>query len=190
MEQHELLLYVVACFEKLRIPYLITGSMASMAYGEPRFTNAIDIVADIKSNQVKAIKSSFPDNEFYLEADSIREALYRQQQFNIIHPASGLKIDVIISKHDEFDQSRFQRIKRLDVSENKSASFAAPEDVIIKKLLYYKEGGSEKHLRDITSILKISSSLIDQGYISSWVAKFKVEKIWEAVLKKISFNKQ
>ena len=43
MEQHELLLYVVECLEKLKIRYLITGSIASMAYGEPRLTNDIDI---------------------------------------------------------------------------------------------------------------------------------------------------
>jgi len=56
MEQHELLLYLVECLEKLRIPYLITGSIASMAYGEPRFTNDIDIVADIALNQADAVR--------------------------------------------------------------------------------------------------------------------------------------
>ena len=58
MEQHELLLHVVNSFEQLNIPYLITGSIGSIAYGEPRFTNDIDIVADIKKEQVDPLKKN------------------------------------------------------------------------------------------------------------------------------------
>jgi len=185
MEQHELLLHTVKCFEKLKIPYLITGAVASIAYGEPRFTNDIDIVADINLGQVEALKSCFPEKEFYLEADSIKNAIDQQHQFNIIHPSSGLIVDVIISKGDSFDQSRFSRIKKLDVSEKHSANFAAPEDVIIKKLEYFKKGGSDRHLRDIASMLKISADIIDRTYILSWAEKFGVMEIWEAIQKKL-----
>ena len=185
MEQHELLLYAVRCFEKLKIPYLITGAVASIAYGEPRFTNDIDIVADIKLAHIEAFKSCFPEDEFYLEADSIKKAIDRRHQFNIIHPSSGLKVDVFISKRDGFDQSRFKRIKKLRVSEKDLANFAAPEDIIIKKLEYFKKGGSERHLRDIASMLKISADIIDRTYISSWAEKFGVMEIWEAIQKKL-----
>jgi hypothetical protein len=185
MEQHELLLWVVRCFEELKIPYLITGAIASIAYGEPRFTNDIDIVADLNLSQAAALRSFFPEDEFYMESDTVRKAIESQHQFNIIHPSSGLKVDVIISKKDDFDRSRFKRIKRLNVSEKESANFAAPEDVIIKKLEYFKKGGSERHLRDITSMLKISADMIDRAYISSWAKKLDLTKIWETVLKKL-----
>lgn len=185
MEQHELLLHVVNCYEQLKIPYLITGSIASIAYGEPRFTNDIDIVADIKTEQIDPLKKYFPDKDFYLEKESIKKAIVFRGQFNIIHPASGLKIDVIISRQDSFDKSRFSRSKRLQISENESADFAAPEDVILKKLEYFKQGGSEKHLRDIASMLKISDELIDQNYILFWAEKLAVKDIWENLLNKI-----
>jgi len=113
MEQHELLLFVVGCFEKLKIPYLVTGAIASIAYGEPRFTNDIDVVVDMSSTHVEAFKSYFPENEFYLDSDSMKKAIDRRHQFNIIHPGSGLKVDVIISKRDDFERSRFSRIKKL-----------------------------------------------------------------------------
>lgn len=184
MEQHELLMFVVECLEKLNIPYLVTGAIASIAYGEPRFTNDIDVVVDMRMDHVDAFKSFFPENEFYLDTDSMREAINRRHQFNIIHPASGLKVDIIISKQDEFDQSRFARIKKLNVSESKSAFFASPEDVIIKKLEYFKQGQSEKHLRDIASMLKISSQLIDRAYVSSWAKRLTVIKIWEEIQKR------
>jgi hypothetical protein len=184
MEQHELLLFLVDCFEKVRIPYLVTGAIASIAYGEPRLTNDIDVVVDMSLVHIDVFKSCFPENEFYLDVDSMREAINRCSQFNIIHPESGLKVDVIITKKDDFDQSRFARIKKLNVSETRSADFASPEDVIIKKLEYFKKGRSEKHLRDIASMLKISSELIDRAYISSWAKRLTVDEIWEELQKK------
>lgn len=185
MEQHELLLFLVECLEKLKIPYLITGSIASMAYGEPRFTNDIDIVADIKQSNVDKFKSCFPENEFYLEVDSIKKALENLNQFNIIHPSSGLKVDVIVSKNDDFDKTRFSRIKKLNISESKTANFASPEDVIIKKMEFFQMGGSDKHLRDIASILKISSQEIDRAYISVWAVKLDLMKTWKSIQIKI-----
>ena len=185
MEQHELLLFVVEIFEKLRIPYFLTGAIASIAYGEPRFTNDIDVVVDMKLAHIDVFKSYFPEDEFYLDLDSMREAINRHYQFNIIHPASGLKVDVFMTKEDDFDRSRFTRIKKLYLSETDSANFASPEDVIIKKLEYFKQGRSEKHLRDITSMLKISPELIDCAYITSWAKRLTVNEIWEELQKRI-----
>lgn len=185
MEQHELLLFVVGCFEKLKIPYLVTGGIASIAYGEPRFTNDIDVVVDMSLNHVDEFKAFFPEDEFYLDVDSMKEAINRSHQFNIIHPGSGLKVDVILSRKDDFDQRRFSRIKKLNVSETKSVDFASPEDVILKKLEFFKEGRSEKHLRDIVSMLKISSELIDLAYISAWAERLSVSELWQEVQKNI-----
>ncbi|MDD5132808.1 MAG: hypothetical protein PHH44_09140 [bacterium] len=180
----ELLQKVVAVFEQLKIPYLVTGSVAAMAYGEPRFTNDIDIVAAIREAHVPVLIDSFPKNEFYIDPDMIKEAIRKKHQFNIIHPASGLKVDVIIRHDTPFDKSRFQRVRRLKPAESFQANFAAPEDVIIKKMEYYKAGGSEKHLRDITAILKITGENIDREYISQWADSLGLTKIWVAVKKR------
>lgn len=183
MEQSELLKYAVDKIETLRIPYFITGSIASIAYGEPRLTNDIDIIIDIKESDVKAFKGLFPETDFYITEEDIREAIYNRRQFNILHPSSGLKIDIIIGKHDLFDEGRFKRIRRIEIAENTTANFSSPEDVIIKKMEFYKEGGSEKHLRDITGILKISGDILDTGYINKWVNKLELNDIWESVTK-------
>ncbi len=94
MEPYDLLKYMITAFEKLKIRYFITGSIASMFYGEPRFTNDIDVVADIREEHISGLLRLFPEKEFYLSDDSIRDAIKNQYQFNIIHPSSGLKIDV------------------------------------------------------------------------------------------------
>lgn len=65
MELYELLERVVQTLERLRIPYLVTGSVASMAYGEPRLTNDIDVVAGIRAEHVAGLLASFPAEEFW-----------------------------------------------------------------------------------------------------------------------------
>jgi hypothetical protein len=186
MEQSELLRYLVRCLEKLDIPYFITGAVASIAYGEPRLTNDIDIVAEIDERQITKLKECFPEDEYYLDPDAILEAIKQRHQFNIIHPASGLKADVMISKSDAFDESRFARIKRMRPLEDTEANFASPEDVIIKKMEYYKEGSSEKHIRDIMGILKISGEIIDLVYISLWAKRLNLEDIWKPIQERLT----
>lgn len=172
---------VAEVFERNQIQYLETGAIASVAYGEPRLTNDIDIVAAIRKEDISGFLKAFPSGEFYVSEEAIKDAIRHQGQFNIIHPSSGLRVDVIIKKDTEFDHSRFNRIRRIQPAETYQANFASPEDVIIKKMEYYKEGGSEKHLRDITGILKVSGEEIDRTYIDQWARRLDLNEIWEAI---------
>jgi 3',5'-cyclic AMP phosphodiesterase CpdA len=181
----ELLQKIVSVLERLGIPYLVTGSVAAMAFGEPRLTNDIDIVAAIDEEHVRDFLVSFPPDEFYVSEEAVRKAIFRREQFNIIHPESGIKIDVIIKQDTPFDESRFKRSHRLYPAESYQANFAAPEDVIIKKMEYYKAGGSEKHLRDIAGILKISAEIVDWDYITKWAERLDLTEVWDTLLEKI-----
>ena len=186
MGPYELLEKVVAVLERLQIRYLVTGSVASMAYGEPRLTNDIDVVAAVTEQHVAPLLAAFPPEEFYVSEEGIRKALAYQTQFSIIHPASWLKVDVIIRKDVPFDESRFKRGRRIHPAKSYGAEFASPEDVIIKKMEYYREGGSEKHVRDITGILKVSAGEIDQEYIVKWAQRLGLEPIWTAIQQRLS----
>ena len=190
MGPYELLEIVVHILNRLGIPYLVTGSVAAMAYGEPRLTNDIDIVADVEYEHVEGLLKSFPPEQFYISEESIREAIRFQKQFNIIHPTSGLKIDVIIREKTPFNDSRFSRIRRIKAGENYEANFAAPEDIIIMKMKFFKQGGSEKHLRDISGIMKISGAEIDMAYINSWAQRLNLSEIWDLLLKKLNNSEQ
>jgi hypothetical protein len=181
----ELLQKVVEAFEHLQIQYLVTGAIASVAYGEPRLTNDIDIVAAMREEHISGLLEVFPSHEFYVSEATVTGAIQHQGQFNIIHPSSGLKVDVIISTDSEFDRSRFSRIRRIQPDESYQANFASPEDVIIKKMEYYKEGGSEKHLRDITGIMKVSGKEIDFAYIDHWARRLDLIEIWDAVKRRL-----
>src|SRR6476620_9827495 len=93
MEQSELLRYVVTALERQGLRYLVTGSVATIFFGEPRFTNDIDIVLILPREQIAGFCRSFPFPEFYLSEEAVHQAVEHHGQFNIIHPVSGLKID-------------------------------------------------------------------------------------------------
>ena len=185
MEPSELLEQAVRILDNLGIPYLITGSMAAMVYGEPRLTNDIDIVADIKEDHIPRLLASFPSEQFYISGDAIRAAIRHQKQFNIIDSSAGLKIGVVIRQNTPFNEGRFKRIRRIKTGDAAEANFASPEDIIIMKMRYYKEGQSEKHLRDISAMMKISRSEIDPSYLEYWAKELGLLEIWNSILNKL-----
>jgi hypothetical protein len=181
MEQSELLKYLCARLDALGIPYLLTGSMATIVYGEPRFTQDIDVVVAMTAAQVPAFCAAFPAPDFYCSQDAAQQAVRQRFQFNILQPAFGLKVDVIVATDSEFDRSRLARGIRLLAGEDFEATFASPEDVIVKKLQYFHEGGSEKHLRDIVGVLKVQADCIDRGYLADWIARLGLEAEWQLI---------
>ncbi len=185
MEPSDLLHYFAGVLDRLGVPYFVTGSMATIAYGEPRFTNDLDVVVDLKMAQADAFCKAFPAPGYYLSRESVVDAIRQQFQFNILHLDSGLKIDVFIPSNNEFERSRMSRCVRVPDSGDSSAWFASREDVILKKLVYYQEGGSEKHLRDIVGVMKISDDRIDRAYILEWANRLGVSEIWQEVARRL-----
>lgn len=94
-------------------------------------------------------------------------------------------MDVTVRKETPFDRSRFARARRLRPAETYQAAFASAEDVIIKKMEYYREGGSEKHLRDITGMLRISGAEIDDTYIAEWADRLGLRPIWDMIQQRL-----
>ena len=184
MEPDELLRDVCDVCERLGLTYFVTGSTATISYGEPRFTNDIDIVIDLPAAKIPDFCQGFPADEFYISQPMIEQAVRQKLQFNVIHPASGLKIDFIMLSDSPFDQSRRARRRELSVLADRSVWFASPEDVILKKMVYYHEGGSDKHLRDIAGVLRIQGNLLDRDYIQHWTEQFGVNDIWQAIVAK------
>lgn len=185
MEQSDLLRYVTGLLEKLGLRYFVTGSVAAMFFGEPRFTNDIDIVVDLKPERIQEFCSEFPQTDFYVSEEAVRRAVKQHSQFNILHPASGLKVDIMIPSASPFNSVRFLRATRIKPEPDYDAVFSSPEDIILKKMEYYREGGSDKHLRDIAGILKISADLIDHTYIADWADRLELSEIWDDVLRRV-----
>jgi hypothetical protein len=109
MDPGELLARVAEVLASNSIPYFVTGSTATIAYGEPRFTNDIDIVVRLRASDQEALVSAFDSGEFYLAPESIGRAIRRRSSFNLIHPSSGLKVYFMVADDTEFNESRFRR---------------------------------------------------------------------------------
>jgi len=178
MEPSELLAILAARLGALGIEYFTTGSMASMLYGEPRFTNDVDVVIRIAPADVSRLCAAFPDDEFYVSVEAAAKAAAAFSQFNVIHPASGLKIDFMVAAPSDFNRSRFERARSIEIAPGVAVQFASPEDVILRKLEYYREGGSDKHLRDIRGILRLADQSIDMAYINHWAQRLRVAEEW------------
>jgi hypothetical protein len=188
MEQLDLLRYVAAVTEDMGLRYFVTGSTATIFYGEPRFTNDIDVVIELSEQRIVDFCRRFPQDAFYISEAAAHEAVLNKSQFNIIHPASGLKVDVIVPKPSPFNESRFARVRRLHAADDFDACFASPEDAIIKKMEYYRQGGSEKHIRDITGVLKISQGQIDMAYVTQWAQQMGLGDLWSAIQERSNRN--
>lgn len=186
MDQAELLAHVLRTLERLKIAYMLVGSVASGAYGEPRMTQDIDIVISVSAAQAARLCAAFPADEFYVSRDAAMAALAQGSQFNVIHPTSGNKIDFIIARNDAWGREQMRRRQRVRILPQQEGFAARAEDLILSKMLYYKEGGSEKHLRDIAGILKISPDEVDRDYVAGWAAQLDVVEIWQAVLKRVA----
>jgi hypothetical protein len=185
VEQAQLLKQTVELLERMGIAYMVVGSFASMAYGEPRLTQDIDIVIEPTPSELDQLCKAFDPDQFYVSREAAFDALRHRSQFNVIHPASGNKIDFMIAHTDQWGQEQLAHRRRIQISPGQDGIAASPEDVILSKMLYYQEGGSEKHLRDITGILKVSGDEVDRTYITKWAAELGVSDVWEAILKRL-----
>ncbi|MDZ4847674.1 MAG: hypothetical protein SGI77_00125 [Pirellulaceae bacterium] len=186
LEPFELMQMVAVFFETHAIPYRVVGSLASMAFGEPRFTNDIDIAAELTMNHLPDLCRAFPAPDYYLSEPAARDAIRLKSQFNIIHPASGLKVDIFIPQDSEFARMESTRARRITSDGEYSAWFGSPEDIILNKLVYFREGGSEKHLRDIAGMMKLLQEKLDRDYIGAWSGKLGVSSEWQLAVNRLA----
>ena len=185
MDQSDLMNFLLDVLETQQLPYAIGGSHAGMAFGVARFTHDIDVVVGLTPGSLAAFCAAFPESEYYVSDAGARAAAAKGGTFNIIHPDSGLKIDVFVPE-TEFERLQLARAVRVPTSASRQASFVTPEDLIIKKMEYYREGGSDKHLRDITGVLKAMGDRIDQAYVSEWADRLGLTEIWSALLQRVA----
>lgn len=167
--------------QELGLRYFVTGSMASTSWGEPRFTQDVDIVVELPVAKAAAFCAAFPQPDWYADGLSARDAARTQGQFNIILVNEAVKADIMIPSKTPFDLSRLSRCVPIEMRDGCRVMFATPEDVILKKLDYFQQGGSEKHLRDIAGILKVLGPKIDLPYIERWAVETRVEAEWKLV---------
>lgn len=189
MKPSEIIRFVVEALERLEIPYFITGSVASISYGEFRSTADVDIVAKVELAHVRRLCELLANDEFYLSPEAVREAVTHRGQFNIIDAASGFKADIMIPGNSPRDEIRFQRaVEFQPMDQFRSFWYSSPEDIILSKLEFYREGQSDKHIRDIAGIIKRQRDRLDRGYIEEWAERLELADLWRSALRRSEGN--
>jgi len=167
--------------DKLGLNYFITGSVASIAYGEPRMTHDIDLVLEMPENEVHRFMAAFPEEAYYVPPEAtIRLEVRRDQRghFNLVHHKSGYKADVYLMGKHPLHRWAMNHRREIIFKPHGRLWLAPPEYVIIRKLEFFRESGSEKHLRDIQGMLKISKADIDESVLGQWLAQLGLEAEW------------
>ncbi len=180
MPENNLFFIFLERIEKSGIEYFIGGSVASIVYGEPRLTHDIDLIMHIHKSEVKKILLNFPDDQFYLppEESMISEiSLGEKGHFNIIHNSTGFKADIYFVGNDLLHKWALEN-KRIIKFMEMNLPIAPPEYIIIKKLIFYNEGKSIKHIDDIRGILRESSELINYETLTTFLTKYNVSKTY------------
>ena len=146
------------------LAYMITGSVAGMIYGEPRITHAIDLILRMNFEDVDKLLEAFPNEDFYAPpAESLRVEVRRRIRghFNLIHHQTGFKADIYLEGRDPLHLWAMGQRRSFEL-DGHVVWFAPPEYVIIRKLEFHQEGGSEKHLTDIAAMLAVTDVEKDQ----------------------------
>ncbi len=160
------------------VKYMVTGAVANIVYGEPRLTHDIDLVLEIEDEDAERIASSFPLDQFYcppIEVIVIESKRRMRGHFNIIHHKTGFKADIYIAGDDPLHAWALQNKRRISI-EGKNLWIAPIEYVILRKLEYYREGGSEKHLQDIAGMIATSGGQIDWPFLIEKIKQYKLQK--------------
>ena len=181
----EVALRVIEALEDLGIPYHLGGSIASSVHGTPRQTRDVDLAVDLPLSAVPALAARL-QGEFYLDDERIRSAIQRRASFNLIHLATGLKIDMFVRKGEPFDRSEFQRHApyRLMQDPPRDVVVMSAEDTVLRKLLWYREGNevSERQWSDVLGVLKAQGERLDRDYLSYWAGELRVDDLLQRAL--------
>lgn len=178
---------LMAVLEALGVKGLIGGSLASSTWGEPRFTQDVDIVADLREEHARPLAERLASS-WYVDEESIREAVRAQRSFNVIKLRGMVKIDVFVPPEAGHHLAKWSRARRvtLDPRSPNGWLVTSAEDIVLQKLVWYRMGDevSEQQWRDVTSLLRVRNKQLDFEYLRAWAARLAVtdllERAWVA----------
>ena len=170
-DQLKFLLAIAERLDRAGIPYMVTGSVALAMYATPRMTRDIDLVVEIGAAEVATIVGLF-EHDCFVDAESVGGAVSGQGMFNIIHNDWIVKADFVVRKDEAYRVAEFARRRTIEI-DGRPVVFVAPEDLILSKLWWARESGSELQERDVRDLLDAVEDL-DLDYLRRWAADLDI----------------
>lgn len=177
MTDPDLIRLFIEPLERSGLSYMITGGVASVVYGDPRFTRDVDVVLALDATGVADLEESFAGDDFYVPPEeALLEEVARERggHFNVIHRDTALRADIYLAGDDPFHDWALGQRRRIEVDEL-SIWMAPIEYVILRKLEYFRSSGSDRHLRDVAMMLRISDDLVDSDALKTWSVRMELE---------------
>lgn len=182
-DQESVLKDVTERFERLKIPYMLSGSMAMVCYAMMRMTNDIDIVIEAKAEDAEKIIKEF-ETDYYIPQDRIRDAISRKFMFNLLHSTKIVKVDCVLRKDNEFQKLAFSNRKKITFT-NFDVWTIRRDDLILSKLNRAKTTRSEMQMRDVASIIRNG---YDEEYVDFWAAKLGTKDLLKECIELLNKN--
>jgi len=152
--------------------YFVGGSLASSLQGEPRATNDVDIVLALPIGRVDRLVAGLGP-AFEVDTDMLRDALLHGRSCNIFYLPVVMKVDLFAVGPTPFDESEFARRRPVAVRGVETLVLKSPEDTVLRKLLWYREGGfvSDRQWRDVVEVLRVSGAGMSAEYLTEWARR-------------------
>ena len=181
MNEQDLLLDCLRRLNRGGFRYMLTGSMASNAWGIPRTTHDLDFVLQLPPSQVDRFCALFESEDYYVGAEAVRQAFQPPHQFNVLHLPSGLKIDFWLLRPVPFERAMFER-RVHDHWLDTPVVLATAEDVLLHKLLWNRITPSDRQTGDVAGIVAVQGERLDREYLRRWAGELGLTEDLEKAL--------
>lgn len=179
----ELIRLFVVPLNEMGVEYMVTGATAAIIYGEPRLTRDIDMVTSLRLPDAARFHAAFPEPDFYLTPQDVIEDEIRRSargHFDAVHVPTSLKADFYLASTDPLHAWAMER-RHAEVVGETTVQTAPLEYVIARKLEWFREGGSAKHIDDIRSMLRVSGDRVDRAALDLWIERLRLVDEWRLV---------
>jgi hypothetical protein len=164
---------VVRCLRNLDLKFHLTGGIVSWAYGEPRFTQDLDLVIQLNRAETDRVAAAL-EQDFHVDKEAIEEAVRLNSVFQALDKETLIKIDFHVG---EAVPGELGRTVWLKFSGEEEYPVVSKEDALLSKLLWI-EKGSHKSRADVIGML-LASEPFDKAFVRSMAAELGVEKLFD-----------
>lgn len=173
--------------DRLGLPWLIGGSVASSLYGIPRATLDVDLVARIEPANVPELARSWSIH-FMADENMLLDAATMKRSCNLIHLDSALKIDIFVAGSDPWVDQELSNRQILQIPGLVGVSslpFACAEDVLLHKLKWFLDADrvSDRQWGDIVGLIRVRKEFLDVDHLRRWIRHLQIpEEILDSAL--------